>query len=223
MRHVLHLRAEASLHAIQATISHTRDKRLALVFPLGTATALAAANALDALHTFSRASATDLAIIGGDETLRAAAVAAGFVVATSLDEWETGAMEAIRPARRHKRDDDSWERPRLWIVGKDDESLDALDHDWDEEPPEYVVELLVSDGVYPGADADPRAVPPSDDEREDDDEQMRQAAELYEDDMTAHIRRTGGQPSRPVSGPLPFPLDAGGDRGRRGGDPTETL
>ncbi|HKV83566.1 MAG TPA: hypothetical protein VJN88_03360 [Ktedonobacterales bacterium] len=222
MRHVLHIRAEASLHAIQATISHTRDKRLALVFPLGTATALAAANALDALHTFSRASTTDLAIIGGDEALRAAAVAAGFVVATSLDEWETGAMEAIRPAHRRKRADDSWEWPHLWIVGKDDETLDALDHDWDEEPPEYVVELLVSDGVYPGADADPQAVPPSEGEREDDDEQMRQAAELYEDDITAHIRRTGGQPSRPVSGPLPFPLDIGAP-GRHGGSTTETL
>lgn len=222
MRHVLHLRAEASLHAIQATISHTRDKRLALVFPLGMATALAAANALDALHTFSRATATDLAIIGGDESLRAAAVSAGFVVATSLDEWETGAMEAVRPVRRHKRPDDNWERPHLWIVGKDDEGLDALDHDWDEEPPEYVVELLVSDGVYPGADADPQAVPPNESDHEDDDTKMQQAAEIYEDDITAHIRRTGGQPSRPVSGPLPLPL-GGGDPGRQGGGSTETL
>jgi hypothetical protein len=222
MRHVLHLRAEASLHAIQATISHTRDKRLALVFPLGTATALAAANALDALHTFSRATTTDLAIIGGDETLRAAAVSAGFVVATSLDEWETGAMEAIRPARRHKRAEESWERPHLWIVGKDDEGLDALDHDWDEEPPQYVVELLVSDGVYPGADAEPQAATPTEADHEDDDAKMWRAAELYEDDITAHIRRTGGQPSRPVSAPPPLPL-SGDDPGRQGGGSTETL
>lgn len=217
MRQVLHIRAKASLYAIQATISHTRAKRLALVFPLGVATALAA-DALDQLADSCRSSGTDVAIIGGDEALRAASVAAGFAVATTLDEWETGTMPAIRSARFHRRDprEREWERPQLRLVAKEeDDELDALDPEWEDEPPEFVVELMVKDGVYPGADAEATPVAARDEAPEDDEEHVRREAERYEEDMTGQIRRTGGQPSRPVSGTLemPLPPNSGGHRG----------
>lgn len=225
MRQVLHIRAQASLFAIQATISHARAKRLALVFPLGAATALNA-DTLESLAGSCRAAGTDIAIIGGDEALRAGAVAAGFAVATTLDEWETGAMPAVRHTRpltlRRAPRELAWQEPYLRLVGHDeegDDELSALDPEWEDQPPEFVVELMERDGAYPGADANP-VVPPTVDQPEDDEERVRQEAERYEDHITGRIRRTGGQPSRPVSGALLIPPDRQG--GGPGGSETES-
>lgn len=217
MRQVLHIRAQASLFAIQATISHTRAKRLALVFPLGEQTALDA-ETLESLSGWCRASGADVAIIGGDESVRAGAVAAGFAVATTLDEWETGTMPAVRHTRplslrRNTRELELPERPTLRLVGKDEENeLSALDPEWEDQPPEFVVELMEQDGAYPGADADSVAIP-AEEQPEDDEERVRREAESYEDHITGRIRRTGGQPSRPVSGALLHPpVRDGGDQ-----------
>lgn len=224
MRQVLHIRAKATLFAIQATISHTRAKRLALAFPLGEQTALTA-DALDLLAGSCRATGTDVAIIGGDEALRASAVAAGFAVATTLDEWETGTMPAVRATRplslrRVPRERD-WREPHLRLVGKDEEGdeLSALDPEWEDQPPEFVVELMERDGAYPGADAHPAATP-VEDQPEDDEERVRREAEHYEEHMTGQIRRTGGQPSRPVSGSLLIPPSREG--GGQSGSETES-
>lgn len=224
MRQVLHIRAQASLFAIQATISHARAKRLALVFPLGAPTALDA-ETLEALAGSCRATGTDVAIIGGDEALRAGAVAAGFAVATTLDEWETGAMPAVRHTRplslrRPTREAEWQEGPRLRLVGKDeDDELSALDPDWEDQPPEFVVELMEQDGAYPGADAHPTAIP-VDERPENDEDRVRREAERYEDHITGRIRRTGGQPSRTVSGGLLMPPSREG--GGRSGSETES-
>ncbi|HEX6818269.1 MAG TPA: hypothetical protein VF120_07840 [Ktedonobacterales bacterium] len=218
MRQVLHIRAQASLFAIQATISHTKAKRLALVFPLGAQTALSA-DTLESLAGSCRASGTDVAIIGGDEALRAGAVAAGFAVATTLDEWETGTMPAIRHTRplslRRAAREPEWREPHLRLVDNDeDDELSALDPEWEDQPPEFVVELMEQDGAYPGADADPVAIPEQE-QPEDDEERVRREAESYEDHMTGRIRRTGGQPSRPVSDALLMPSvrESGGNNG----------
>lgn len=223
MRQVLHIRAQASLFAIQATISHTRAKRLALVFPLGVHTALTA-ESLEALASSCRATATDIAIIGGDEELRAGAVAAGFAVATSLDEWETGTMPAIRSPRLPQiaPRDPTWARPHLQLVGKDEsDELDALDPEWEDQPPEFVVELMEHDGAYPGADGAEQPATTVDDALLDEEEQLRREAERYEEHITRQIRRTGGEPSRPVSDTLQTPPTS--DGGGSGGGETESL
>ncbi len=196
MRHVLHLRAEASLPAIQAAMSHTRAKRIALVFPLGQPPAAASQGLFDTLGLHCRAFGTDVAIIGGDERLRAMAVASGFAVATTLDEWETASHPAVRPRRaRPQPVDDEWEQSRLSLVGDGEEAAEESDL-WDDEPPDYVIELMEAGGMYPGLRAvrSERLVERGlgDGQSGDGEEALRQAAEHYEASMTDAIRGTGG-------------------------------
>jgi hypothetical protein len=207
VRHILHIRTEASLSAIQAAISHTRAKRIALVFPLGQQLAVSSHDLVNALVARGRTNGTDIAIIGGDERLRAAAVAAGFAVATSLDEWETASRPAIRAPRAGLRPvDDEWREPQLTLVGEEETA--PADEAWDDEPPDYVIELMEAGGLYPGPRLSESLAPPQHPGGEDDQAALRDAAERYEASMTDTIRDTGGlppssQPSLPSLPSLP--------------------
>jgi hypothetical protein len=217
VRHVLHLRAEASLPAIQATLSHTRAKCIALVFPLGQPPAVDTGALLSSLVMHCRVSDADMAIIGGDERLRASAVAAGFAVATTLDEWETSSLPAVRAPRGHPGpQDDDWEKPRLSLVGDHDDRAPV--DDWDDEPPEYVIELMEMGGTYPGPRLLPQAASLHDHAPEDDDESYHHTAErydTYEATMTDTIRDTAGLP--PLSSLPPSARKPEGGTSENGG------
>ncbi len=193
MRQILHIRAEAALPAIETAIQRARARHLALSFPFGRTSAVANWELLTALAERCRSLGIDVAIIGGDETLRANAVAAGFAVATTPDEWDTGTVPTVRAARRGQRADDA-ERalPRLSLVIDDDA---AAADPYDDEPPPYVVELMVSEGMYPNSHSDP---PPGADGAQDEGGDALVAShEHYEEGMTAAIRDTGRLPSLP--------------------------
>src|SRR5260370_35745269 len=99
MRQILHIRAEAALPAIETAVQRARARRLALSFPFGRTSAVADWELLTALGERCRSLGIDVAIIGGDETLRANAVPAGFAIATRLEQWSTGTMPAVRAVR----------------------------------------------------------------------------------------------------------------------------
>src|SRR5260370_30033218 len=147
MRQLLHIRAEAALPAIVTAVQRARARRLALSFPVGRTSAVADSELLTALAERCRSLGIDVAIIGGDETLRANAVAAGFAVATTLDEWNTGTMPTVRAARRGQRPDDVPRAlPRLSLIIHDDA---AAADPYDDEPPPYVRQLKASQRMYP--------------------------------------------------------------------------
>jgi hypothetical protein len=199
VRHLLHIRAEASLPAIQAAMSHARAKRIALVFPLGLSPAAASQGLLESLSAQCRAFGTDVAIIGGDERLRVAAVAAGFPVATTLDEWETASRPAIRLTGRPQPVEVEDEEPRLTLVG--DESAVERDDVWGDEPPDYVIELMETGGLYPGPRHPETSPPSAPSYPETDEESLRVAAERYEAGMTDTIRNTGLPPLSSIPPP----------------------
>ena len=194
MRQILHIRAEAALPAIEKAIQRARAQRLTLCFPFGRTSAVADWELLTALAERCRSLGIDAAIIGGDETLRANAVAAGFAVATTLDEWDTGTMPAVRAARRGPHADDA-ERalPRLSLVIDDDAATaDA----YDDEPPPYVIELMVSEGMYPDPHGDPPP-PGADGAPDEGGDALLASQEHYEEGITAAIRDTSRLPSVP--------------------------
>jgi hypothetical protein len=195
MRQILHIRAEAALPAIETAIQRARARRLALSFPFGRTSAVADSELLTALAERCRSLGIDVAIIGGDETLRANAVAAGFAVATTPDEWDTGTMPTVRAARRGQRADDA-ERalPRLSLVIDDDA---AAADPYDDEPPPYVIELMVSEGMYPNSHSDPPLG--ADGAQDEGSDALVASHEHYEEDMTAAIRDTGRLPRLPRS------------------------
>lgn len=194
MRQILHIRAEAALPAIETAVQGARARRLALSFPFGRTSAVADWRLLTALAERCRSLGIDVAIIGGDATLRANAVAAGFAVATTLDEWDTGTMPAVRAARQGQRADDAARTsPRLSLVIADDAAAADL---YDDEPPPFVIELLVSEGMYPDPHDDP-APPGADGAQDEGGDALLASHEHYEEGITAAIRDTGRLPSLP--------------------------
>lgn len=192
MRQILHIRAEAALPAIETAVQRVRARRLALSFPFGRTSAVADWRLLTALGERCRSLGIDVAIIGGDATLRANAVAAGFAVATTLDEWDTGTMPTVCAARHGQRADDAERTSRhLSLVIDDDPAAGP----YDDEPPPFVIELLVSEGMYPDPHCDP---PPGADGAQDEGgDTLLASHEHYEEGITAAIRDTGRLPSLP--------------------------
>ena len=194
MRQILHIRAEAALPAIESAIQRARARRLALSFPFGRTSAVADWEPLTVLAERCRSLGIDVAIIGGDTTLRASAVAAGFAVATTLDEWDTGTMPTVRAARQGQRTDDAARTsPHLSLVIDDDA---AAADPYDDEPPPYVIELMVSEGMYPDPHGD-SASSGADGAQDEGGDALLASHEHYEEDMTAAIRDTGRLPSLP--------------------------
>jgi hypothetical protein len=201
------------LTAIQAALRHVRKRRITLVFPSGKRPAIASASAMQALAAFCGQLGKELAIIGGDELLRALAVAAGFVSATSLEE---GAMkeDALPSARRS--DADEWEQADARFRADQKArvtrplGLDELDDDTIltllDEPPDYLQPLLERGGD--GAtrqEVSGRPMPPLRRSGRttrklaaiEEEEALRFIYETDEDEITAAIRTTGAG-SRPA-------------------------
>ncbi len=89
------LHSAATLHAIVAAIGRTRARSIAVIFPSTPSPELAEREALPALRAHADRLGKHVVVVGGDETLRARAVAAGFPVATSLEEWQTDEHETL--------------------------------------------------------------------------------------------------------------------------------
>ena len=184
--YVVRLASNASFGAIESALGRLRARRVALLFPLGAPVALTNANAWDALHRHCDALDISLALVGGDEALRAAAVAADFVVATSLDLLD---LRAERSAPVPAADG-----ARLTLVTP---GADAPADDDDDSLPHYVRALLEQDGAYSGPrDHDSalerrlaRITRPLADEEIDD---LQRRHESFEDGMTLKIRDTSG-------------------------------
>lgn len=222
MPRIIPVPARASIAAIRAALAGARGREIALAFPLGIPCVAGTSEAMRELLVLSRALHKDVVILGGDEHLRAVAVAAGFPAATSVAEWEaaTPRPPAMRYPRRNDDAGDHQELPPLSLVSRDDARALCDDpfEPFNELPPEFVLELMARDGAYgaPSADEDREAGIYPDDDATDEDE-LRAAHERYEERITRAIRHTGGlslsSPSHPPIAPLPTvqldPADGG--------------
>ena len=192
--HVLHLPAMSSLASVRAALARYESCEALLVFPSSAAIAeLARPDAQAALRAFCREQEIEAVFIGGDETLRAAAVAAGFAAATSVDAWEAPAPEA--PASLSHSSPEAWAEADAKLVasarGPDDSGSG-----WHADPPEYVMRLLGAEGGYAG----PRdELTPQEAERLTADDgatdPLLRAHHDYEERITATIRDTGRLPA----------------------------
>lgn len=206
MVRVLTVKPETPLAAVEAALARSRAPRIALSFPARQAARLADEQSLHALAATCDRLGKEVLIVGGDDTLRALAVAAGFAVATTLDDDEPGSSpEAAGP-----RGIEAWEQaeaafavqraPRTTLPLRMD---DDLAEELADEPPDYVRHLLAGTGAYPGPRDDdpapvrggPRVTRPL--EPLDDDELLRFENESHEDRVTRAIRHTGGLVSSP--------------------------
>jgi hypothetical protein len=169
-------------------VKHANDDQITIVLPLG---AKCVGLGIRQMHDLSNRLALlhkSVVFVGGDHTLRAAAVAAGFVAATTLDE-----SEALDDPTMLSRVTTADAAPALSLVRDDDVDTDEMLYDpLNDEPPTYVLDLLAQDGVYTGP-RDGSVVSAGDDER-DTPERLRLSSEQYEDDVTETIRSTGGIP-----------------------------
>lgn len=200
MPYLLRLRADTSVSTIQEALAYIRPRDIAFIFPFGAPVALASevdGGVLHTLHLFCETLGKDVVIIGGDETLRAAAVAAGFAAATSLDAWKGASGSRFpRPAPLSEDEKDGpWPLSLSFVSAEtDQETGQEADSD---ELPEYVRQLLGDDQGYTGPrDRDvaleariARTTHPLDD---DDDDIASIVSESYEDGITSTIRGTSG-------------------------------
>ena len=96
-----HVRVAAGTRAAEVcrALARAPESDVAVILPLGVAAALTAGDELRQLADYCAAQGKRIVLIGGDEALRARAVAEGFAAATSLQEWETSKHRAVHPAR----------------------------------------------------------------------------------------------------------------------------
>src|SRR5579863_8922884 len=100
MLYAVQMPPDADIARVRAALARLTAQEVALEWPLGAACVLATAGAMRALVEICATLRRDVVIIGGDEALRAHAVAAGFAAATSLAEWETSRHRAVKPDKR---------------------------------------------------------------------------------------------------------------------------
>src|SRR5215470_7063315 len=103
--YILSPRLEMPLPALQSALRRVRARQVTLVFPLSRRPAIATASAMQALASFCKQLGKEIAVVGGDELLRALAVTVGFVGATSLED---GAVEE-EPSPPRRSGADEWE------------------------------------------------------------------------------------------------------------------
>src|SRR5258707_4848631 len=152
MVHAVRLEAQARGAHVRKALSRTSDGEVALILPSGEPAALADPDELRALHEYCQAGKKRVVIVGGDESLRAHAVAAGFAVATSLQDWESDKHATARPGRnllglrRAKPTKKLAEEQSVRLVhtasAEEQNDVYALDGD---DPPRYVAELVADD------------------------------------------------------------------------------
>jgi hypothetical protein len=198
MTYTLAVLPDAPPAAILVALGRLRPREIALIVPLGKPSLLADPIALHQLALFCQHADKAIAIIGGEETLRARAVAAGFVVATSLEDHEQRASQ--HPLRRlsHQSWEDSYaqfvarrnSRPSRPRPRDDEVPLD--------EPPEYVRRLLEELPISPVVHGTPQPAAMQRSRRTTrklpavaDEDLVREAYESDEDTVTETIRTTG--------------------------------
>lgn len=202
--HVLHLPATSSLASVREALARFESCEALLVFPTRGAVELARMAALAALWAFCREQEIDAVFIGGDETLRAAAVAAGFAAATSIDAWRAVALEES-PALVHPSEAE-WAAADAALVAASGQHPGDSGSGWHADPPEYVMRLLVlgAEGGYSGPRDEPTAEEAERLRAEDAaaTDPLLCAHYEYEERMTATIRDTGRlpvwQPAQPA-------------------------
>lgn len=213
MVRVLAVQPGTALADIEAALARTRAPRVALSFPARRSAQLADEQLLHALAAVCGRLGKQVLIVGGDDTLRALAVAAGFAVATSLDDAEPPSSSSRGCAG--SPDLEAWEEAEAtFLVQRAARATLPLRMDNEpagepaDEPPDYVRHLLERSGAYPGPRDDdttparrvPRVTRPL--EPLDDDELLRFENESHEDRVTRAIRHTGGlTPSAPWLAP----------------------
>lgn len=212
MPHILRVPSDVTLEALRSALAGVRAARVAVIFPLGQPSRLGTAETIRELHSYALILDKDVVVIGGDQHLRALAVAAGFAAATSLEEWEETQPKLLAvPARGAQTRPLLWELTDLTLV-RDDwfavSSPGALDYPYTDEPPNYVQDLLVAGIAELDASGSHSAVEANSDTLDDslgDDERealaLRDAHEHYEEHITTTIRESGG-----VSRPLHFEI-----------------
>lgn len=212
MPHVLRVPSDVTLDALQSALAGARPATVAVVFPMGRPCRLAQTETMRSFHAYTTALGKNVVIIGGDEHLRAVAVASGFAAATSLEEWEETQPELRAVTQRGKQTRPLWELTDLTLVSDDWFAVSlpgALDYPYTDEPPPYVKALLTTGASESDVDdvndgAHPEMAAASADEYDDDEQDaraLREAHEHYEDHITTAIRASGG-----VSRPLHFEI-----------------
>lgn len=192
--YVLQLPATSSLGSVRAALARYESCETLLVFPPCGAGALAHLEALAALRAFCSEQEITAVIVGGDESLRAVAVAAGFGAATSIDAWESREPETsaafVYPSA------DEWAAADAALVAASAGRSDDDGAAWHADPPEYVLRLLGDEGGYAGPRDEPT---PEEAERlraaDAATDPLLRAYHDYEERITATIRDTGRLPA----------------------------
>lgn len=226
MPHVIRVPANASTAAIHSALAGTRARDVALAFPLGAPCRAGTAEAMRSLHSQCRALQKDVVILGGDEHLRAVAVAAGFPAATSLAEWVTTFPRVAAITGPLYTENDTWGALQFALVPFEDEQDERGDpfDPFNDVPPGYVLELMARDGKYGAPDDDDDLFPESADEPSIEDT-LTAAHERYEEHITRAIRHTGGLSlSRPTQPPVtPFSTFPSSSPDETGSEGSHTL
>jgi hypothetical protein len=225
MFRVLRFQVHTSLADVVRAVRRTPAQRIALVFPLGLHTPLANLVRMEALADVCREHRKEATVVGGDDRLRAFAVACGLSAAVILDDWREA-----RPARTSK-----WAKgsapvqPQLVLLPLPgagiaaEEPADDEDDSFDVDPPAYLRELLALHGrgldADDASDSEDSADSPEDGEvirvrrpfavaprmttlayDVDSGALLRSLSEDDEERLTATIRKTSGLKSALVSG-----------------------
>ena len=200
MLHIVRLDSASRLPAVQSALARVRSRQVGLLFPPEGNAALADGDALTMLRRYCEALGKAAVILGGNAALRAAAVAAGFPAATSVEAWEP----EPRPHVPEHAGGVSWdEGDGAYVrVVRPEPPTDT----WSDEPPDFVLRLLARSGAYPGPHDDDtlaHRAPSTDplDDLRDDPEALVRDYERHEEHFTSRIRTTGNL------GPLPFGVD----------------
>jgi hypothetical protein len=242
MFRVLRFTPKATLAEVARSICRTPARRIALVFPLGDRTRFANKGWMDALAALCREHHKDATIVGGDELLRASAVAGGLRAAVTLDDWREA-----QPERSSRRARARLDVPvRLAVIerpenGRTADNREELDDPFDVDPPAYVRELLA---LYGSAGDDMGTTPARETGYEpirlrrpfvvaeratsttrhaydhaydlDSAERLRAISEDDEERLTATIRRTSGLDAELFAKSWPGSLEAAAPDGPNG-------
>lgn len=208
MPYILHFSQTTTAGEVLAALKRTPDTVCAAVFPSGQGCRIADEGEMATLSAYCSERTLAVTIIGGDASLRARAVAAHFVAATSLDEWDV--LDEPEDVVAYGRRELALFTVLPELIADDTQGLyDPLHND----PPEYVRELQAAHATGELGDiAHVTRTLPSLIQHATEDAQaeaLRRACERYEERITARIRRTSGLPGARTR-PLPSitrPLD----------------
>lgn len=234
MFHVLRFSAQTTLAEVVRAIRRAPALRIALVFPPGVRSRFADTGRMETLVAVCRESHKEATVVGGDELLRACAVACGLRAAVTLDDWrETRPVRTARGAKARGTKATARKLPELVVVPA--QAVQAvLEHDGDEDgdwldldPPDHVQELLALHGrmldTLAGREAialrRPMAVAPRMATVAydlDPDDLPRSLAEDDEERLTATIRRTSGLDEEALAACWPTSIGAATPDGQTG-------